>query len=620
MVSQLDALVGQEIDGYLIEKSLGAGGMARVYLGRDVRLDRYVAIKVIQPHVRNDETYTSRFIKEARAVAALQHPNIVSIYRFGEVESLYYMAMQYIEGADLAWVLNEYAADSELMSLEEVHNTLSQISSALDYAHSQGVIHRDVKPANVMLDQAGKAYLMDFGLALKQIEGTHGEIFGTPHYVAPEQAISSAGVVPQSDQYSLGVMLYEMLTGSVPFDAPSAMEIAMAHMSDPLPSPLERNPELSPALVAVLERVLQKEPGDRYPSCAALMVELEKAIHAPQTQSTRSSRTSLVSIPDQVQVFREANPLLVLPPVPAPVSEQIAASTAPASTAPAPAAPPTKKISSKSRPIAEPAADVTVKASPAATLPTASQNKTWTFVGLASFIVILVGIGAIFAILNARNNSVLPPTANAATTDAGTADTVGSSSDIATLPPAEVLMVASATLTPTVTVTDTPIVTVVQPTIAPSATITDTPLPPSPTEAPTVSLIQEWQLLLLANGEDTFYIINVSDPSAPEFRLRQLTVTGERRDSFSGSEWGINRLTTNQCVRLQKNKNAKSPQTNCDLVGDSISVGGRERFWKPEFNMISLSYRDTWSASCSVALIQSSGCRVTIPFSAEADG
>lgn len=594
MVSQLDALVGQEIDGYLIEKSLGAGGMARVYLGRDVRLDRYVAIKVIQPHVRNDETYTSRFIKEARAVAALQHPNIVSIYRFGEVESLYYMAMQYIEGADLAWVLNEYAADNELMSLEEVYSTLSQISSALDYAHSQGVIHRDVKPANLMLDQSGKAYLMDFGLALKQVEGTHGEIFGTPHYVAPEQAISSAGAVPQSDQYSLGVMLYEILTGSVPFDAPSAMEIAMAHMTDPLPSPLERNPELSPALVAILERVLQKEPEERYPSCSALMDELEKAIHAPQTQSTRSARTSLVSIPDQIQVFREANPLLVLPPVPAPVSQQIAASTSPA-----PAAPPTQKISSKARPAALP------------------QNKIWTFVGLASFIIILVGIGAIFAILNARNNSVVPSTA-----DTATADSASSSSDIATLPPAEVLVVASATLTPTLTV--------VQPTIAPSATITDTPLPPSPpptstpppspTEAPAISLIQEWELLLLANGEDTFYIINLSDPLAPDFRLRQLTVTGERRVSISGSEWGINRLTTNQCVRLQKNKNAKSPQTNCDLVGDSISVGGRDRFWKPEFNMISLSYRDTWSASCSVALIQLSGCRVTIPFSAEADG
>lgn len=607
MVSQLDALVNQEIDGYLIEKSLGAGGMARVYRARDVRLDRYVAIKVIQPHVRDDETYTSRFVKEARAVAALQHSNIVSIYRFGEVDGLYYMAMQYIEGADLAWVLNEYVADNELMSLEEVYTTLNQVSSALDYAHSQGVIHRDVKPANIMLDQSGKAYLMDFGLALKQIEGTHGEIFGTPHYVAPEQAISSAGVVPQSDQYSLGVMLYEMLTGSVPFDAPSAMEIAMAHMSDPLPSPLERNPDLSPALVAILERVLQKEPGDRYPSCAALMADLEKAIHVPQTPSTRSSRISLVSIPDQVQVFREANPLLVLPPVPAPVSEQIAAPTAPA-----PAASPTKKISDKSRPIAE----LTVKASPPVTRPSTAQNQTWTIVGVASFIIILVGIGAVFAILNARNNAVLPPTSEAG----------GSSSDTATttVPPAEILMVASETPTPTLTVTDAPTFTLVQPTISPSATITDTPLPPSPqpspTEAPTIALIQEWRLLLLANGEDTLYIINVSDPSAPEFRLRQLDVTGERRGGVSGNEWGVNRLRTNQCVRLQKNKNAKSPRTNCDLVGDSISVGGSERFWKPEFNMVSLSYRDSWSASCSVALVQSSGCQVTIPFSAEADG
>jgi len=218
MSNQPDPLIGREIDGYLIEMLLGKGGMARVYRAQDKHLGRYVAIKVIEPQAQADPEYTARFQKEARAVAQLQHQHIVSIYRFGEVDGLFYMAMQYIDGTDMGWILRDFAQDGELMQHEDVLRLMSQIGSALDYAHSRGVIHRDIKPSNIMLDKEGRSILADFGLALVQTEGTRGEIFGTPHYIAPEQAVTSAAVVPQSDQYSLGVMLYEMLTGGVPYE------------------------------------------------------------------------------------------------------------------------------------------------------------------------------------------------------------------------------------------------------------------------------------------------------------------------------------------------------------------------------------------------------------------
>lgn len=276
---RVDPLIGKEIDGYQIETLLGQGGMARVYRALDVRLSRYAAIKVIDPQVRNPKAYHDRFDKEARAVAQLKHANIVTIYRFNEVDGLYYMAMEYVDGADLRWILTDHRNENKLMPHKTVLNIVNQVAKALDYSHGKGVIHRDIKPSNIMINRQGDAIITDFGLALLTDEGTRGETFGSPHYMSPEQAMNSATVVTQSDLYSLGVVVYEMLTGDVPFNEGSAMQIAMAHISDPPPDPTQLNPNLHPAFVPILQKALDKEPENRYTTGAKFVTDLRKAIN-----------------------------------------------------------------------------------------------------------------------------------------------------------------------------------------------------------------------------------------------------------------------------------------------------------------------------------------------------
>ena len=220
-MSITDPLIGKRLGDYLIEGVLGTGGMARVYRGYDDNLDRYAAIKVIEPQLiasAEEDEYRERFLREARAIARLNHPRIVGVYQFNQIGNLYYIAMEYIEGRNLRDVLKTYLRQDKLMPTGDMLKVLLDIGDALDYAHKQSIIHRDVKPSNIIVTEEGNAVLTDFGLALNAVEGTIGNTFGSVHYIAPEQAISSAQAVPQSDQYSLGIVAYELLTGRVPFD------------------------------------------------------------------------------------------------------------------------------------------------------------------------------------------------------------------------------------------------------------------------------------------------------------------------------------------------------------------------------------------------------------------
>ncbi len=275
-----DPIIGKKLGDYLIVDILGQGGMARVYRGLDKKLNRYAAVKVIDASsIREDEAeYRKRFQGEARAVARLNHPNIVGIYQFDQVDTLYYMAMSFIEGRDLRNIIKTHDRNGTRMSGTEVRNIIRDIGAALDYAHSEGVIHRDIKPSNIMVTAAGKAILTDFGLALSVPEGTIGNTFGSAHYVAPEQAVNSAQAVAQSDIYSLGIVLFEMLTNRVPFDDPSAMAVAMKHLTDPPPPPSRINASLSPQIDRVVIQALDKDPKKRFTTCAEMLKALEKAM------------------------------------------------------------------------------------------------------------------------------------------------------------------------------------------------------------------------------------------------------------------------------------------------------------------------------------------------------
>jgi serine/threonine protein kinase len=280
-----DPLIGRQLANFRIERLLGRGGMAQVYYGRDVKLIRPVAIKVIDSSYRGNQAYARRFVQEARTVAAWRHENIIQIYYADNEGDLYYFVMEYIEGLDLASLLARYFKDGELMPHADVIRIGRSIAVALDYAHGKGVVHRDVKPHNVMVATDDRVVLMDFGLALDSQQGTLGEVFGTPHYIAPEQARSSGNAVPQSDLYALGVILYEMLTGTLPYDDPSPTAVALQHLTLPLPSPRARNPQLNAETEAVLIKALGKKPEERYAKGYPLIDALEKALTAASSEA-----------------------------------------------------------------------------------------------------------------------------------------------------------------------------------------------------------------------------------------------------------------------------------------------------------------------------------------------
>lgn len=275
-----DALIGKQLGDYKITDRIGQGGMARIYKGYDEKLQRYAAVKVFDAlGVPDDELeeYRQRFMREARAIARLRHPQIVSVYQTGQFEDHLYIAMMFIEGRDLRYLLKERGVYNTYMSQEEVLRVISDIASGLDHAHREGVIHRDIKPSNIMIMDDGHAILTDFGLALSVPEGTTGTTFGSVHYIAPEQATSSALAVPQSDLYSLGIVLYEMLTGHVPFEDSSPMNVALKHITASPPLLREFRPEISAAVEVMVLRAIDKNPDKRYQTGAEFIQALEQA-------------------------------------------------------------------------------------------------------------------------------------------------------------------------------------------------------------------------------------------------------------------------------------------------------------------------------------------------------
>lgn len=258
---------------YRLLDVLGEGGMATVYRAQDMRLGRTVAVKILHQHYSRDEPFLQRFQQEAEFAASLgSHPNIVAIYDVGQDDALYYIVMEYVEGRNLKEVIRERAP----LSVEEAFATGSQVASALDFAHKRGLVHRDVKPQNILVPREGTAKVTDFGIArstsASQLTRT-GMVIGTVHYFSPEQAQGKASG-PASDIYSLGVILYEMLTAHLPFDAETPIGVAMMHVNNPPPSPWEYNDALPARAVATVMRALEKDPERRYRDAAEFAAAL----------------------------------------------------------------------------------------------------------------------------------------------------------------------------------------------------------------------------------------------------------------------------------------------------------------------------------------------------------
>lgn len=292
-------LVGKTLGDYRLTRMLNTGGMAHIYLGEDTKLGRLAALKVLSLDTKKgDGDLAARFEREARAVAQLEHDNITPIYQFGEQDGLYFLAMRYIEGSDLSDELEAGRKKGELMLVDRALNILRQVASALDYAHQRGIIHRDVKPSNVLLGPGDKAFLSDFGLVLWQsVDKSHGTAFGTPRYISPEQATDSQSVRPQSDIYSLGVMAYEILTGQLLFKGATPMEIALSHITEaPIP-PRAHNASIPPDAQSEILRALEKDAAARHESATEFIDNLRDAYRYATTPEAMSEAAMARTIP-----------------------------------------------------------------------------------------------------------------------------------------------------------------------------------------------------------------------------------------------------------------------------------------------------------------------------------
>ena len=341
---------GTVVAGYRVDDEIGAGGMAVVYRARDVRLGRQVALKVLAPALAHDEEFRARFIREWRAATAVEHPHIIPVYAADEADGVLYIAMRLVNGGDLASLVRR----SGPLAPGQASGFVSAVASALDAAHAVGLVHRDIKPGNMLLDSASglddHVYLSDFGLT-KSVAGATaltgtGTFMGTPDYVSPEQ-ITDRGVDGRADQYALACVTVALLTGRPPYARTEQMALLWAHMSDPAPSVASLRPGLPPEVDGVIARGMAKSPDDRYPSCGAFAAALRQSLgaapgstHPGSTHpAPEATHPATVLSPPRGSAVAPSAPMAPTAP-PAPAFTTLPAFTNPAFTSPAFSQPP----------------------------------------------------------------------------------------------------------------------------------------------------------------------------------------------------------------------------------------------------------------------------------------
>jgi eukaryotic-like serine/threonine-protein kinase len=306
----------QVADRYELEELVGTGGMSSVYRALDTLLERNVALKILHPHYGDDEEYVERFRREARAVAQLSHPNIVTVIDRGEDDGQQYIVFEYIDGDSLKQLVDR---DGPLPARRAVELSL-QIADALAFAHHSGLVHRDVKPQNVLVTEDGEAKVTDFGIA-RSLDVEHGvtqtgTVLGTSNYLSPEQA-SGKATTPSTDVYSLGVVLYELLTAEVPFPGDNFVAVAMKHINEPVPDLLQKRPDVPLRLAAAVDRAMAKDPESRFPTMNEFASELRQCLvdlDTPDAERTVIKQSPVLkeSRPHRVRAARSRAPLYAL--------------------------------------------------------------------------------------------------------------------------------------------------------------------------------------------------------------------------------------------------------------------------------------------------------------------
>ena len=364
---------GESVGPYRIIEQLGQGGMATVFKAYHAALDRFVALKVLHPAFTEDHTFPSRFQREARLMAKLEHPNIVPIFDYAEHDGRPYLVMKFIEGETL-----KARIATGRLSPAEIARVVDAVGAALSYAHQHGILHRDVKPSNVLLAREGGIYLADFGLARIAASGestiSTDMLMGTPQYISPEQAMGKKDLDEGTDIYSFGVMFYEMVVGKVPFSADTPFSIIHDHIYTPLPLPHQINPQVPPDVERVLLKALAKERGDRYRSLNDLVAAFQQA-WKPAAPAQVSGVATLRA---------QAPTLAELPVPPAPAAPSQAAATVPA-------------LAPTARPC-----------SGEASQPAKAFPWMWLAVGVVLLLACVVTVGGLWA---ARRNRRLAPVA-----------------------------------------------------------------------------------------------------------------------------------------------------------------------------------------------------------------
>jgi serine/threonine protein kinase len=308
---------GQNLGAYRVLAQLGQGGMATVYKAYHPKLDRYVAIKMVHQAFLEDPAFVTRFEREAQIVASLDHPHIVPVFDFAEHNGQPYLVMKYIEGSTLKAQLSKGA-----LPLERIIPLMTDIADALDYAHKRGVLHRDIKPSNIVIDTNNVAYITDFGLARIAETGestlSQDVLLGTPHYISPEQAMGRRDLDARTDLYSLGVVLYELVVGRVPFSADTPYAIIHDHIYRALPLPSKVNPDIPAQVETVLLKALAKDPADRYQSAAEMVQAFTSAVQSAGMNTLNPNRASSAAV--EIAKMRADDEDTVTPPkIPSPM-------------------------------------------------------------------------------------------------------------------------------------------------------------------------------------------------------------------------------------------------------------------------------------------------------------